>query len=373
LENAKNIMPKLRISNQSIFGSSPPSIFVGRWGYPYVYAGPLVGEDREKIFTTTQELYGRPLQDILSLTSVLIRTSKKINVRKVTNKIVETSQEIAMSERAIDTEIWIEKAYNIPQVDEFFHPTGPRVIPRRIDIVDNAIIPKKVDMVVEEKLKAATAITELYKSGYDVDYLQRLMSSGVLGRDRRLVPTRWSITAVDDISSKTLIREFKLYESINEVEYYFNEFMGNRFHIFLIPGIWEYEMIESWMRGSLYAGSWTVGVSDYESYEGRKDYASRVTGAYYAARLAVAEHLYNRKRQAKVLIYREITPEYKLPLGVWIIRESVRHALHARAFKFENVEDALNYAGKNMHIKEWWKKSKILFNLRYQRKLEDFG
>ena len=366
-------MPKLRISNQSIFGSSPPSIFVGRWGYPYVYAGPLVGEDREKIFTTTQELYGRPLQDILSLTSVLIRTSKKINVRKVTNKIVETSQEIAMSERAIDTEIWIEKAYNIPQVDEFFHPTGPRVIPRRIDIVDNAIIPKKVDMVVEEKLKAATAIIELYKSGYDVDYLQRLMSSGVLGRDRRLVPTRWSITAVDDISSKTLVREFKLYESINEVEYYFNEFMGNRFHIFLIPGIWEYEMIESWMRGSLYAGSWTVGVGDYEPYEGRKDYASRVTGAYYAARLAVAEHLYNRKRQAKVLIYREITPEYKLPLGVWIIRESVRHALHARAFKFENVEDALNYAGKNMHIKEWWKKSKIIFNLRYQRKLEDFG
>ncbi len=372
LENAKNIMPKLKISSGSIFGPSPPSIFVGRYGYPNVYAGPLVAEDRGRIFSSTRELYGRDLGEILSMTSVLVRTSRRVNVRKIKERIVEKSQEIAMSERAVDTEIWVEKAYGFPQVDEFFHPTGPRVIPRRIDVVDNPIIPKKVDMVVEERLKANLVIKELYKSGYEVDYIQRLLSSGVLGRDKRLVPTRWSITAVDDIASKSLLEDVRLYDTIDGVEYYYNKFMGNEFHIFLIPGIWEYEMIESWMRGSIYSPTGYVGEGDYEPYEGRRDYASNITGAYYAARLAVVENLYKRRRQAKVLIYREITPEYKLPLGVWVIREGVRHALYREPKIFETYSQAIEYAEERSHLKGWSGKSKIVFNLKHQRRIDDF-
>jgi len=372
LESAKSLLPKLRVSSNSIFGPSPPSIFVGRMGYPNVYAGPLISEDKERIFSSTKELYGRGLDEIISLTSTLIRTSTKVNVKKIVNRMVETSQEIAMSERAVDTEIWVEKTYNFPQVDMFFHPTGPRVIPRKIDVVDNPVIPKKVDMVVEERLKASIAIKELYQSGYDVDYLQRLMSSGALGRDKKLVPTRWSITAVDDIASKYILKDVRLYESIDKIEYYYHEYMGNRFHIIFIPGIWEYEMIESWMRGSLYAGDWSIGAGDYEPYEGRRDYASSVTGAYYAARLAVAEHLQGRRRQAKVLIYREITPEYKLPLGVWVIREAVRHALYKKPTIFESIDETLKYVNQRTQMKEWYGRSKILSNLKHQRKLEDF-
>jgi len=365
-------MPKLKITSNSIFGPSPPSIFVGKFGYPNVYAGPLVSEDRSMIFSSTRELYGKNLENIISLTSVLLRTSKRVNVRKIENKIVEKSQEIAMSERTIDTEIWVEKSYYLPHVDEFFHPTGPRIVPRRIDVVDNPAIPKKVDMIVEEKLKAERGIRELYQYGYDVDYIQRLLASGVLGRDRRLVPTRWSITAVDDIASKALLKEVKLYESIDKIEYYHNKFMGNEFHIILIPGIWEYEMIESWMRGSIYSPHGYVGEGDYEPYEGRKDYASNITGAYYAARLAVAESLYKRRRQAKVLVYREITPEYKLPLGVWVIREAVRHALYNEPMIFETLSKALDFVEQRTHLKGWPKKSKIVFNLRHQKRIEDF-
>ncbi len=371
LENAKNIMPKIKLNSNSIFGPSPPSVFVGRYGYPRVYAGPLVSENKDRIFSSTRELYGKSLHEIITRTSSLLRTSKKVNVRKV-DKLVEVSQEIAMSEKPVDTEIWVERFYGGTELDNFFHPTGPRVEPRRIDVVDNPIIPKRVDMVVEERLKAQHAIRELYRYGYDVDYLQRLMASGVFGKDRRLVPTRWSITAVDDISSKELINELKLYDSINSVEYYFEKFMGNEFHVFLIPGIWEYEMIESWMRGSLYSPGWDIGAADYEPYEGRKSYASNITGAYYAARLAITEHLHTRRRQVKALIYREITPEYKLPLGVWVIREGVRHALYKEPVKFESLKEAVEHAEKRTHLKGWIKKSKIAYNLKHQRRLEDF-
>ena len=370
LESAKNVLPKLKISSDSLFGPSPPSVFVGRFGYPNVYAGPLISES-DKIFSSTSELYGKSLNEILTSTSSLVRASKRVNVRRV-DKMVEKSQEIALSAKSVDTEIWIEKFYGGAKIDDFFHPTGPRVKPRKIDIVDNPSIPKKVDMVVEERLKAEIAIRELYKNGYDVDYLQRIMASGVLGKDKKLVPTRWSITAVDDILFKGLIREVKGFDTIDKVEYYCESFMGNEFHIFLIPGTWEYEMLESWLKGALYSPEQDVVAGDYEPYKGRKDYADNITGAYYAARLAIVENLKDRRRQAKALVYREITPEYKLPLGVWVIRESVRHALLKTPMYFENLESALRYAEEKTHIKSWYKKSKILYNLKHQKRLDDF-
>ena len=371
LENARRFLPRIEKAPESIFGPSP-SIFVGRIGYPNVYAGPLVSEDRDKVFTSTSQLYGKSLDEIISSTSSLLRTSKKVNVKRLSDKMVEVSQEIAMSERAVDTEVWVEKFYRSPSLDDFFHPTGPRILPRKVDLVDNPKIPRRVDMVVEERLKATQAIRELYQRGFEVDYLQRIFASGALGRDRRMVPTRWSITAVDDTVSKELLKDVKRYATIDSVEYYENTFMGNEFHVFLIPGTWEYEMIESWMRGSLYAPDWGIGARDYEPYEGRKDYASNITGAYYSARLAVAEHLHERRRQAKVLIYREITPEYKLPLGVWVIREAVRDAMKRRPRVFEDVWSAIKHIEPKVRIQDWSKDSRILYNLKHQRRLEDF-
>ncbi len=372
LESVKNYLPRIKVSDSSIFGLSPPSIFVGRYGYPEVFAGPLVSEDAEKIFSSTRELYGMSLEDILSRTSLLIRTAKRVNVKRMRERIVEASQEIAMSEKSVDTEVWVDKVHNFPQLDEFFHPTGPRIEPRRIDIVGNPHIPRKVDMLVDERLKAELAVRELYRYGYDVDYLQRLLSSGILGKERRMVPTRWSITAVDDMVSRSLLKNVRHHPELGEIMYFYNSFMGNEFHILLLPGMWEYEMVEAWLRGSLYAPA-SVGIgSDYEPFEGRKTYASHITGAYYAARLAVVEYLDRIKRQAKVLVYREITPDYRIPLGVWVIREAVRRAFQRKAIKFETLDDALSFVAHRTKVAGWAEKSRIIYALKHQKRLEDF-
>lgn len=372
LEAAKNYLPRIKIGGDSLFGLSPPSIFVGRFGYPRVYAGPLVSENENSIIVAdTSSLYGKNLDFILRNTSSLIRASMTINVKKIEGRIVDATQEIAMSLKPLDTEVKVEKINLSPNLDTYFYPTGPRVIPRRIDVVGNPDVPRKVDSVVEDRIKANEAIIELYKYGLSVDYLQRLLSSGILGRERKMVPTRWSITAVDDIITKSLLREVKHYESIDKIEYYFNSFMGNEFHILLIPGIWEYEMIETWIRGSLYASSTFTG-EDYEPYEGRKDYAENITGAYYAARLAIAEELYRRRKQAKVLIYREITPDYRIPLGVWVIRETVRDAFRRKPEILEDVDSAIREINKRTHVKNWTEKSKIIRNIRYQTTLDLF-
>ncbi len=372
LEAAKNYLPRIKVDRESLFGLSPPSIFVGRYGYPKVFAGPLISENENStVVADTSSLYGKDLDFILRNTSSLIRASTRINVKRFTGRIIDATQEIAMSVKPLDTEVKVEKISFSPNLDTYFHPTGPRIIPRRIDVVDNPEIPRKVDGIVEDRIKANEAIIELYQYGLSVDYLQRLLSSGTLGKERKLVPTRWSITAVDDAVAKSILKDVKLYDSIDTIEYYENSFMGNEFHILLIPGIWEYEMIETWIRGAIYASSTFTG-EDYEPYEGRKDYAENITGAYYAAKLAVLESLKERRRQAKVLIYREITPDYRIPLGVWVIRETVRHALQKKPLIFENVSVAIDEIVKRTRIKNWVKKSKLLYNLKHQTTLESF-
>jgi len=49
-------------------------------------------------------------------------------------------------------------------------------------------------------------------------HIRRIFSAGLLSQksNRRFVPTRWSITAVDDIFSKALIKEIKKFQEIDD-------------------------------------------------------------------------------------------------------------------------------------------------------------
>ncbi len=73
-----------------------------------------------------------------------------------------------------------------------------------------------------------------------------------------------------------------------------------------------------------------------------------------------------------MLIYREIRPDYKIPLGVWVIREIVRNAFANKPWRFASMEMALDESKKRVAVARWPEKSKILYNMKHQRKLEDF-
>ncbi|PSQ01365.1 hypothetical protein BRC94_03795, partial [Halobacteriales archaeon QS_5_70_17] len=158
-----------------------------------------------------------------------------------------------------------------------------------------------------------------------------ILSAGALGRgeDRRLVPTRWSITAVDDTVGRYLRGSIRNAPGIDRVEVRYNEYLANRFWVVLAPGDWEFELVELKAPGSVWnydpEGGYLVA-SDREGPEGRTGYVEETAGAYFAARLGVLEHLAERGRQAKVLVLREVTEDYWGPAGVWQVRETVRNA-----------------------------------------------
>src|SRR5690606_11870238 len=195
----------------------------------------------------------------------------------------------------------------------------------------------------DNDLKASDAIVELYLRGVEVSKIHKVLSVGMLGlkKGRRLVPTRWSISATDDIISGRLIKENESnHPSLELFEVTQYSHLANKYSVVLMPDdTWSFEMIASWCTGN---GQIATG-SDYEDARGLDHYPT-IAGAYFAARLAVAEHLARRRRKGAALVLREIHPEYVIPLGVWQVREGVREALRKAPQKFENIERALSFA-----------------------------
>ena len=191
-----------------------------------------------------------------------------------------------------------------------------------------------------------------------------------------MVPTRWSITAVDSIVSKNLIeKKIKGKKPINEYRVYEFSYLGNRFIVLMTPSSWRYEWIEAWYPGTVWNpdGRKIAMGGDWEGYKGRRTYAS-IGGCYYAVRLAVAEFLAKEGRQAGVIAMREIHPSFITPLGVWINRESVREALRRRPLKFNSLYDAINHIGRrfSIGIDEWIRTSVLLKESLYQERLTKY-
>lgn len=365
-----------------IEGSSPPSVFVGRFGYPKVRAGPVsppvLGDT--SIYDLPETWLNMKLEDILNFRFSMIRSYKEFNVGDVQSRDIQTVQEFTLSIRPVDVEIEVERPVGKRVLlDEHIPPLGPSSPYRRISVTSNPSIPREAEKAYyDTDLKSMEAAVFLYQSGFPVSYIQRLFSVGALGlgRKRRLVPTRWSITAVDDILSKHLISKLKAFDTIDEVQVYVLNVHLNMFMGILIPREWSYEWGEAWFPGSTW-NPMPYGEpfieTDWELFKGRDTYAS-TGGCYYAARLAAAEHLMKLRRQATVILWREIYPGFNLPVGVWFVRESVRRMFNQEPIKVESLEEALRIVDRYSKVgaQRWLSNSKLYLHLKTQKRIEDW-
>ena len=246
----------------------------------------------------------------------------------------------------------------------------------------NTKIDSRVEKVVRDiDLKAAPGIVSLYKKGFEENDLTKLISVGNLGlkNNRKLVPTRWSITATDDIIGKQLIKEVKDFQ-IGDYQVYFAGGWGNYYLLLYFPEVWSYELFETYIHKKV--NPWSKqGFSystDYESYQGRKTYAEETAGGYYAARLPILEKMKLNKRQYSCLALRFITPDYNVPLGVWVCREATRKSCYSKPISFTSQKLMLEYVNfivKNkfgINIEPLLEQSKLLKEMNKQTKLTSF-
>jgi hypothetical protein len=264
-------------------------------------------------------------------------------------------------------------------LDDSSQPMGPSAPLKGFD-VDNLRIDRRIDRAHSDiDLLAKDAVVELYQQGIPVSKIQRAFSVGAFGtkKRRKMVPTRWSITAVDDITGKELREVVKTFGTIDDYRVYWSSRLDNRWAILMMPMNWRYELIEAWYPETAWnpqKNNRILLINDWEEYEGRTTYAD-IGGCYYAARLAVCESLISERRQASTVILREAHPGYILPVGVWNVRENVRNALRQPYQSFDCLKSALFYISKRMAIpiKRWIRNSHLLKDTLYQRRLEDFA
>jgi hypothetical protein len=370
------------MSTEEIAGVSPPSVFIGRIGYPHVYVGPLVPPVHEdtSIYDLPEQWFGKSIDEIVGFRSMLIRGKHRVHVQKFNKagKIMEQTRELALAENSVNTELYLtKKPRGSIFMDDSAQPFGPSA-PIRDLHVGNARYEHRIEKAYyDTDLRATQAVLELYNRGVMVTNIQKAFSVGAFGieKNRRLVPTRWSITAVDDIVSKSLAETVKTFPEINEYRVYESVYLDNVFEILMIPAAWSYESMEAWYPGTVWNphGRNTAIYSDWEGNDGRTTYA-QIGGCYYSARLAVCEQLIKERRQATVIVLREARPGYIMPIGVWQVRENVRNAMMHVPIKFNTLEEALKRVSTQLEIplKRWINQSSLLKSILYQRRITDY-
>ena len=368
------------IDSTNLEGSSPPSVFVGKFGYPKVFIGPMVPPQHgDTSVMDTPELWaGKTIDEIVDFRFNLVRGKFLTDIDNFDGKIVEMTREIALAKESPEADIEFKsKPIGRIVMNDEVQPFGPSASMTSLN-VENCRFDEKVEKAFHDTdLKSRDAVIDLYKGNVLVSKIQKAFSVGAFGleRNRKFVPTRWSITAVDDTLGKDLMKSTKTNPLINEYRIYEHVQLDNRWIILMIPREWCFELIEAWYPNTIWnpSGSKIEIFSDHEFYDGRKTYAE-IGGCYYASRLAVNELLTKERRQAGVVIMREAHPGYIMPVGVWNVREAVRAAVKNKPSTFATLNEALSYASKKFDIpmSRWISTSGVLKDVLHQRRLLDF-
>jgi len=306
-----------------------PNIFVGHTNYPKVNVGYLLTQkydhhDEPTFFAKNKF----SIPQIITKRQQLLNSTIKANIKDPNNSLLDSAKLIAKSSNPVDSEIKIKNLKGSFTTDAIAMPFGPSAELQSIHLTDNVKMNPFVEKITSDTdVKAKTALEELSKKNIDEHQLTKLLSIGTLGKSPKLVPTKWSITAVDDTIGLNKYEDILDFPQI-DFSIRTGQYLGNKYVICFLPGAYSYEFIEIIYPHTKHNSTDEFKIeSDYEFTNGRKEYASETAGGYYASRLPILQYLFSKRKQGRVIVFRCITDDYTTPLGVWVVREGVRESL----------------------------------------------
>jgi hypothetical protein len=325
-----------------VSGDSPPSVFVGSYGYPKVRIGPAL-----PIRRGDTAIYERPdqwgqlsVEDIAKLRFSLYRGYKVLPIASPSdpNSYLLELHDLILSSKPVFSEIEYSSTERKIHFSAESQPFGPGGYAKNFYHESSPSHPKVEKIYYDTDLKTIDALELLYPET-SIYTLEKVFSAGMLGRTRKrkIVPTRWSITAVDKTLSDQMIPEIRNYDDVEGNMYFHYKRIGNEYYILIIPGDYSYEMIEQWNNGSIWTGPRAGSAEgDYEK-PGRMVINPKIAGAFFAARLPILEYLKGKERKGNIIVFRFIDGDYTMPLGVWQVRENVKVAMRE-----ENYLDSID-------------------------------
>lgn len=351
-------------------GSTPPSVFIGSWNYPKVYAGPMIaplsGDTTIMDMPESWIPQEKSQEDIIGYRMNLVRGKQIIGIKDLENSFVEKLQNISLSENSIESEAEFTKKPRGTSFSDEHTPHGPSALIQKFDIESVKWDRELEKVFYDSDLKAADAVLDLNNKGIPFSNIQKAFSVGAMGvgKRRKLVPTRWSITACDSTIGDRLLKMVRYNDVIDTHRVYEFSSLNNYYAVLLLPSEWQYEWIEAFLH---VLGQEELIFSDYEHNTGKKGY-SRVGGCYYTCKMAVLESLASEGKQAGAIVLREAYNGY-VPLGVFNVRENVRNAMNQKPLEFEDMKTALSYISNKLKLpmQSFVKQSDLLKELLQSR------
>ncbi len=322
----------LRLNTDYIQGSSPPSVFVGSFGYPKVRIGPAL----PPIMGDT-EIYEKPdlwvplsIDKIAEMRLSLYRGYKVMKINEASNpgSFLSDVHDLILSRKHVDAELLYSSREMKVDLSPETQPFGPGGYIRKFEHSGSSSDPVLEKMYYDIDIPASEAIVLLYDET-SLYSIQKMLSAGMLGRikGRKIVPTRWSITAVDKTISDSLLENIITYQSTDKNEFFYFSNIGNTYFIGIFPGPYSFEMIEDWNNGSIWTGNkGEIVEGDYEDIR-RRVLNPKIGGSFFAAKLPTLDYMERKNVQGRIIVARFISGDYTMPLGVWQIRENIRTAL----------------------------------------------
>jgi hypothetical protein len=371
--------------SEKILGGSPPSVFVSSYAYPKVKVGPLFSplQINSAILDHPEKWAGKSLEDIIRYKLSLFRGTHSTHVKTNLNadRYIQSLQELAMATRSTEIEVVFERKpkLNLEEISSRTASDSDTLQFGMVSELESLKLPSDIssDKKIEKAFydidfRAIEAINYLYEERIEISKISKILSLGMIGikKNRRLVPTKWSISAIDQIVSSDLIKKTNTFQPLGRTMIYKYAHLGNHYSVVLIPDeLWSFEMHEAWIDKKGDAKIET----DSEDSRSVKNYP-KIGGSYFAARLAVIEFLHNQKRSASVIVLREIHPEYILPVGVWQIREGIREALRMKGTEFDTLDMGLSFACNNLTISknEWIGNSSLVRSIKNHGRISDY-
>ncbi|MCK9579578.1 MAG: hypothetical protein M0Q92_03895 [Methanoregula sp.] len=364
--------------DKELTGSSPPSVFIGSWNYPHVYAGPLVTPlHGDTAIMDTPESWiteNKTQEEIIGYRLGLVRGKRMVDASDLDTRFVEQLQEISLSTSSVESDVAFSSAPVGTTFSEEHTPFGPSAEIERFETSAGRWNRNLESVFYDTDLPAADAVMGLHKQGVPFSNIQKAFSVGTMGRSkgRHLVPTRWSITACDTTIGDRLLMDVKKNTVIDTWRVHEFSSLHNNYAVLLMPTGWQYEWSEAFLR---VIGNEELVFSDHEGRKKKTTY-SHLGGCYYSCKMAVLEALARQQEQAGAIILREAHKGY-VPMGVFNVRENVRNAMNQPASEFEDIRSALAHIGNTftLPVRRFIEEGELLRTMIRQRQctLSDFS
>jgi hypothetical protein len=331
-------------AGQEISGTSPPSVFIGRQDYPDVLAGPMVTSHHgDTTVMDTPEAWvsgNRTQEEIIGYRLGLVRGTRRVHAGDLQSRYIGQLQEIALSAGSVESEAGFARVPQGMYFSEDHAPHGPSAPISRLEINEGRWQHGLEKAFYDTDLVAKDAVLSLHRDGVPFTSIQKAFSAGTMGRERnrRLVPTRWSITACDTTIADHLLAQVKQCSVLDTVRVHEFSSLNNRYAVILLPTAWQYEWTEAFLH---VLGNEEYVFSDHEGHRKKAGYSS-LGGCYYSCKMAVLEALAREQKQAGAIVLREAGRGY-VPLGVFNVRENVRAAMRQEGTEYPDLSSALSH------------------------------